>query len=858
MKRDIKLSSMQMPELYQLLFYELGDMIDKNADLSEGFEASFEPNVNQVQLLDILESSPVPQDMFIHVLSYGGVRSGKTYGIIWYSLKQMLKFPGVRVLAVRTHLKEVKNSIFADVIDILDAHNIHYTSNMTDLKIFLDNGSEFWMCSDKALVPHASDKADSLGGTQFSIIILEECIFKENLVHTSTGKKRICDIQPEELVYGWDGFKFGLYPVTVVKCNGTRPTFNVTLSNGKVLRATGNHPILTQQGWKRVAELQPKDKCYSMPGMQSTPEVFKNPYGQVSSEMPRVPQAAHGQSKAMPGVWEKLEGSECKHLSGVLLLEKGSQLESLRGLWRESFQERSSQVPRVLSEEHERGRVPIEAGSGNGEKTEGRSYLSSVGPRGRSGRDTEGSGRGVSAATLEREVHTGLLLAEVPTSYRSDRELLYGAEASRDTNEEGSLSAEAGDTHLAAAHSPAPPEGLERQHIGGYSVVEVVSINPADPGEVWDITVDGCHNFLAEGIVVHNCDSISEELVNTVPGRMSQNVGNFRKAILYACNPPSKNSWVYRMFFEDNDPNDPDSRLRAVFMPMEGNVKHLGAGYIQSVTEDYSRNPQFYKRMRQGLFGANIKGIPYFAKDFQETVHVSDKPLQWNRGCVMTRGWDFGYRGTALTVLQDDLKTRQIKTFRSIVARDCLLESFCDQYLPELDKAFPGAVWEDWVDPAGRQKVTQSSKTCLDILRSKGLHPKYKITSISYGLNIISEQLRLFLNGRPVMLIDPSCEILIEAFMGGYCNQKDVTDDEPRPVKDGWNDHCMDSFRYAVQALRKAGQSRNPDAYGTRQNWEHHTEGGELRPAPVTMKHRTEPYRPGARSGGSAFKSRII
>lgn len=491
MERELRLSSMELPDMMQLLFHELGTMIDNNADVSEQFEQSFEPNVNQTQMLDILESSPVPDDMFIHLLCYGGVRSGKTYGILWYCIKNMLKFPGVRVLAVRTHLKEVKNSIFADAISILDQHNIHYTSNMTDLKIFLDNGSEFWMCSDKSLVPHASDKADSLGGTQFSIIVCEEC------------------------------------------------------------------------------------------------------------------------------------------------------------------------------------------------------------------------------------------------------------------------------------------------------------------------------------------DSISEELVNTIPGRMSQNVGNFRKAILYACNPPSKNSWVYRWFFEDNEPDDPQSRYRALFMPMEGNVKHLGQGYIQSVSEDYARNPQFYKRMRQGAFGANIRGIPYFAKNFQDTIHVSEKPLTWNRGCKLSRGWDFGYRGTALVVAQDDLKTRQIKVFRSIVAQNVLLESFCDEYLPELERQFPGAEWEDFVDPAGRQKVTQSKYTCLDIMRSKGLRPKYKITSIAYGLNIINEQLRLFLNSRPVLIIDPMCEVLIEAFSGGYCNQKDVTDDEPRPVKDGYFDHCNTTLTTVMtdRGWVTFGELSTTDRVWTRKGW---------------------------------------
>ena len=331
-------------------------------------------------------------------------------------------------------------------------------------------------------------------------------------------------------------------------------------------------------------------------------------------------------------------------------------------------------------------------------------------------------------------------------------------------------------------------------------------------------------------VILEEADGISEELARTIPGRMRQRIGSFRKAIFYVCNPPGKNHWLWKQFFsEDNDyhRDDPTSRHRVCFMPLEGNVEHVGEGYIQAITEDYSRDPVFYKRMRLGLFGPNLKGLPVFDKDFRDDYHVAPKPLQWNKGCPMIRGWDFGYRGTAITVAQDDLRTRQIKVYRSIIGQNVLLDSFADEYLPELDNQFPGAMWEDYIDAAGRQKNT-NGPSCVDILKAKGLRPKYKIATIAYGVNIIMEQLRLSLNGRPTLYIDPSCETLIEALQGGYCNKKDVTDNEINPVKDGYYDHVMDSFRYIMVNIRKAGQARNPDATGGKQEW---TRGADKGPA---------------------------
>ncbi len=41
--------------------------------------------------------------------------------------------------------------------------------------------------------------------------------------------------------------------------NGVKPVFRLTTTSGRVLRATGNHPVLTPHGWCPVEELQEQD-----------------------------------------------------------------------------------------------------------------------------------------------------------------------------------------------------------------------------------------------------------------------------------------------------------------------------------------------------------------------------------------------------------------------------------------------------------------------------------------------------------------------------------------------------------------------------------------------------------------------
>lgn len=291
-------------------------------------------------------------------------------------------------------------------------------------------------------------------------------------------------------------------------------------------------------------------------------------------------------------------------------------------------------------------------------------------------------------------------------------------------------------------------------------------------------------------VVLEEADSLSEELVLTIPGRM-RNPGHFRKVIFLPCNPPSKRSWIYKMFYEGNDPDDPKSRFRAFYLSAEANTEHVGEAYIKTMRADFARNPALAKRLGYGLFGPDIKGIPYFQHDFRRDIHVSDTPLQWDPRYPMIRSWDFGLN-TALVVFQYHEELGQIRFHRSIVTTDTLLDSFCDEHLPKLYHEFPGARWEDYGDIAGRQRSTLSKKTAYDVLADRGIYYKASKQGVMYGLNVISRLLRTFFKGKPMIFIDPCCELLIEAFESGYCNKKKVTDHEDlRPNKDGVYDHCV-------------------------------------------------------------------
>ncbi len=86
------------------------------------------------------------------------------------------------------------------------------------------------------------------------------CLAGNTLVSTRTGLKRIDRIQAGESVKTPYGYK----RVLNAWSNGRRETFTVTLSDGRKIRATGDHLFLTEkaQTWKRLDELKIGDNLF--------------------------------------------------------------------------------------------------------------------------------------------------------------------------------------------------------------------------------------------------------------------------------------------------------------------------------------------------------------------------------------------------------------------------------------------------------------------------------------------------------------------------------------------------------------------------------------------------------------------
>jgi len=178
-------------------------------------------------------------------------------------------------------------------------------------------------------------------------------------------------------------------------------------------------------------------------------------------------------------------------------------------------------------------------------------------------------------------------------------------------------------------------------------------------------------------------------------------------------------------------------------------------------------------------------------------------------------GWDFGFRNPAVVAAQDDPMTGQIRVLWSQQGERILLDDFAKKIVSIRNRKWPGAEFLDYCDPHGRNRDDRGNKTSIDILKDNGVHPRFKDTAVTYGINIMAELLTRFApkTKQPSLIVDGSnAQLVADAFHIGYV-QDPRYDEEQKPdmlvpFKDGFYDHAMDALRYILVHLRGDARQR--------------------------------------------------
>lgn len=207
-------------------------------------------------------------------------------------------------------------------------------------------------------------------------------------------------------------------------------------------------------------------------------------------------------------------------------------------------------------------------------------------------------------------------------------------------------------------------------------------------------------------------------------------------------------------------------------------------------------------------------GRPVFAA-FRKATHVAKQELTWTRQRYMWRAWDIGIHA----VVWGQLCNSQLYLYacRQIVGAfpkdvadkyraneiDCSgLGIFIDRIKELSAQMFPGASWKDVVDPsAWNDTVVREGRTPFMVFIEHGIHAEPAETNDPYvRISAVEDWLSTMVRGEAGLQIDPSDQLLIDTFAGGYQFEK-RDGSGSKPSKNHFS-HCGDCVGYLALALK--------------------------------------------------------
>lgn len=222
----------------------------------------------------------------------------------------------------------------------------------------------------------------------------------------------------------------------------------------------------------------------------------------------------------------------------------------------------------------------------------------------------------------------------------------------------------------------------------------------------------------------------------------------------------------------------------------------------------------FYSNLMQGKsedwidvyvhakFGKSLSGTPVF-KSFNRDIHVSKTPLKYNPASSnpIIIGMDLALNPAAV-IGQLDYGGR-------LAVLDCLhasgmgaLRFLRERLKPLLVNKYAGANVMVVCDPSGTRRMDTDEATVVQLIKNENLAVKPAPTNrLPPRLAAVESFLTRQVDGRSMIIIDPSCETLIRALAGRYRykikkpgKQDEQVDDEPEKLHP-WSD-VADALQY--------------------------------------------------------------
>lgn len=310
------------------------------------------------------------------------------------------------------------------------------------------------------------------------------------------------------------------------------------------------------------------------------------------------------------------------------------------------------------------------------------------------------------------------------------------------------------------------------------------------------------------GLWLNETKELSHTNVSQLMARVGrypeQSVRGARYCVLGDTNAPDRDHWLAR-FALDTVPDNWEFFIQPGAMIRSGGswLPNAAAENLSNLPADYYRNA--IAGRAESWIRSNICNEFVFHADgrpvhpaFNESLHVA--PVGPFPGIPLVVGVDFG-RTPAATVWQ-----RQPSGAWHGLAELCTVNTSARTFgrllRKFLSERYPGYAISVWGDPAGSAQAQTEDHTPFDMLLAEGIEAlPAPSNDFEKRCEAIDGLLREIIEGRPAMLIDPSCSTLIKGLAGAYQFRRVKVSGEDRfhdrPQKDSTS-HVVESAQYAL------------------------------------------------------------
>jgi hypothetical protein len=336
--------------------------------------------------------------------------------------------------------------------------------------------------------------------------------------------------------------------------------------------------------------------------------------------------------------------------------------------------------------------------------------------------------------------------------------------------------------------------------------------SPQDVRDLLSLELTGAH--------VDEAREIHQTVVKGLLGRIGRfpsmkdtdgvNPFIFPPQVLLTTNYPSSEHWLHRDFV-----SKPIEGYRIYEQTQEENKHNLRPNYYEDLEKDYADRTDLLKTLVRGEWGVTVKGKQVYP-EFNRSYHVSKHSLVPEYPVEVIRGWDNTGLCPAINL-----------SYLSATGQWCIFKEFCfdDTGIMDATEAMliwcaqnlpPGCKFVDYGDPAGKNRDA-TKQSPVDYIRAKGEEYQIDIFMID-GIQTfktrreaVANRLSKNINGKPALIIDPSCVRIIDGFDGGYAYPEIGNSGtfKTEPAKNEYS-HIADSVQYPATRLFASGSTTSP------------------------------------------------